>query len=309
MLKNATLRQLSALHAVARLGSVSRAASEINLTQPAVSIQLKLLEESAGTPLIEREGRGIRLTTAGEVMADYAGRILELWREVGDEMAAHRGVVSRRLRIGVVTTAEYLVPRMLVVFARDNPNVEVKLKVGNRDEIVRLLSSHEVDLVIMGRAPKELKTQATPFARHTMAFIAAPSHPLMSRGPLLLKDLAQEDLLVRERGSGTRTTLEKLFRDAELNLRVGSELSSNEAIKQMCAAGFGLAFMSQHICRHELASGELALLPVERNPIEREWFVIHLAARTLAPVAAAFEQFLIEHGQKHVQDQLLRTPA
>ena len=106
MLKNATLRQLSALHAVARLGSVSRAASEIHLTQPAVSIQLKLLEESAGTPLLEREGRGIRLTGAGELMADYAARILDLWREVGDEMAAYRGVVSRRLRIGVVTTAE-----------------------------------------------------------------------------------------------------------------------------------------------------------------------------------------------------------
>lgn len=307
MLKNATLRQLSALHAVARLGSVSRAASEINLTQPAVSIQLKLLEESAGTPLIEREGRGIRLTSAGELMADYAGRILDLWREVGDEMAAHRGVMSRRLRIGVVTTAEYLVPRMLIVFSRDCPNVEVKLKVGNRDEVVRLLASHDVDLVIMGRPPKELKTVATPFARHTMAFIAAPAHPLMSRGKLALKDLAKEDLLVRERGSGTRTTLEQLFRNAELNLRIGSELSSNEAIKQMCAAGFGLAFMSQHICRHELESGELALLPVTGNPIEREWFVIHLAARNLTPVAVAFEKFLVEHGQKHVQDQLLRT--
>jgi len=224
-------------------------------------------------------------------------------------MAAHRGVVSRRLRIGVVTTAEYLVPRMLVVFARECPNVEVKLKVGNRDEVVRLLASHEVDLVIMGRPPKELKTVATAFARHTMAFIAAPGHPLMSRGNLVFRDLAGEDLLVRERGSGTRTTLEKLFRDAELPLRIGSELSSNEAIKQMCAAGFGLAFMSQHICRHELASGELALLPVAGNPIEREWFVIHLSARNLTPVATAFEHFLVEHGQKNIQDQLLRTPA
>lgn len=306
MLRNATLRQLSALHAVARLGSVSRAASEINLTQPAVSIQLKLLEESAGTPLIEREGRGIRLTSAGELMADYAGRILDLWREAGDEMAAHRGVVLRRLRIGVVTTAEYLVPRMLVVFAREHPNVEVKLKVGNRDEVVRLLATHEVDLVIMGRPPKELKTVAAPFARHTMAFIAAPTHPLMARGRLTLQDLAREDLLVRERGSGTRTALEQLFRDADLVLRIGSELSGNEAIKQMCAAGFGLAFMSQHICRHELESGELALLPVTGNPVEREWFVIHLATRTLTPVAAAFERFLVEHGRQNIEDQLLR---
>lgn len=307
MLKNATLRQLSALHAVARLGSVSRAAQEIHLTQPAVSIQLKLLEESAGTPLIEREGRGIRLTGAGQLMADYAARILDLWREAGDEMAAYRGVVSRRLRIGVVTTAEYLVPRMLVVFAREQPNVEVKLKVGNRDEIVRLLTTQEVDLVIMGRPPKDLKTVATPFARHTMAFVAAPSHPLMARKRLTLGDIAREDLLVRERGSGTRTTLEQLFREAGLNLRIGSELSSNEAIKQMCAAGFGLAFMSQHICRHEIESGELTLLPVAGNPIEREWYVIRLASRQLTRVAADFQGFLIEHGQKHVQDQLSRA--
>lgn len=309
MLKNATLRQLSALHAVARLGSVSRAASEIHLTQPAVSIQLKLLEESAGTPLLEREGRGIRLTGAGELMADYAARILDLWREVGDEMAAYRGVVSRRLRIGVVTTAEYLVPRMLVVFAREQPNVEVKLKVGNREEIVRLLTSQEVDLVIMGRPPKDLKTVATPFARHTMAFVAAPTHPLMARKRLVLRDLAKEDLLVRERGSGTRTTLEQLFREADLSLRIGSELSSNEAIKQMCAAGFGLAFMSQHICRHELESGELALLPVAGNPIEREWYVIRLASRQLTRIGEEFERFLIDHGQQHVQDQLSRAPG
>lgn len=306
MLKNATLRQLSALHAVARLGSVSRAASEIHLTQPAVSIQLKLLEESAGTPLLEREGRGIRLTPAGVIMADYAARILDLWREVGDEMAIYRGVVSRRLRIGVVTTAEYLVPRMLVVFAREQPNVEVKLKVGNRDEVVRLLTSHEVDLVIMGRPPRDLKTVASPFARHTMAFVAAPAHPLMTRKRLTLRDVADEDLLVRERGSGTRTTLEQMFREAALSPRIGSELSSNEAIKQMCAAGFGLAFMSQHICRHELESGELALLPVAGNPIEREWYVIHLASRQLTPVATDFRQFLVEHGQRHVQDQLLQ---
>jgi DNA-binding transcriptional LysR family regulator len=307
MLKNATLRQLSTLLAVARLGSVSRAAEEIHLTQPAVSIQLKLLEASAGTPLVEREGRGIRLTGAGELMADYAARILDLWREAGDEMAACRGAVSRRLRIGVVTTAEYLAPRMLVAFAREQPNVDVTLKVGNRDEIVRLLTMQEVDLVIMGRPPGAVKTVATPFARHTMAFVAAPSHPLMTRKRPTLRDIAHEDLLVRERGSGTRTTLEQLFREADLHLRIGSELSSNEAIKQMCAAGLGLAFMSQHICRHEIESGELALLPVAGNPIEREWYVIRLASRQLTRVGEAFERFLIDHGQRHAQDPLGRV--
>src|SRR4051812_10857278 len=199
MLKNATFRQLAAFAAVARLGSVSRAAGELHLTQPAVSMQLKLLEESAGAPLLEREGRGIRVSEAGEVMADYAARILDLWREAGDEMAAHRGVFSGTLRVGAVTTAEYLLPPLLVAFAAEHPNVKVKLRVGNRDEIVAMLGGQEVDIAVMGRPPAELKPTAVVFAPPPMAFLAPPRHPLMSRRDLTLADLHGANLLVRER--------------------------------------------------------------------------------------------------------------
>lgn len=308
MLKNATFRQLLAFHAVARLGSVSRAASELHLTQPAVSIQIKLLAESAGTPLLERDGRGVRLTAAGDAMAGYAGRILDLWREAGDEMATHRGVFAGRLRIGAVTTAEYVLPPLLVAFAGEHPNVKVKLQVGNRDEIVRMLAAHEVDIVVMGRPPSELKTTATAFAKHPMAFIAAPSHPLMAQRKLKLSDLAGTNLLARERGSGTRTTLERLFKDSGIALRIGSELSSNEAIKQMCAAGFGVAFLSLHTCGLELDAGLLMLLPLADNPVEREWFVMHLASRKLPQVGAAFERFLVTHGQGRILEQLRQVP-
>ena len=308
MLKSATFRQLAAFNAVARLGSVSRAASELHLTQPAVSIQLKLLEESAGAPLLEREGRGVRLSAAGEVMADYAARILDLWREAGDEMAAQRGVFSGTLRVGAVTTAEYLLPPLLVAFAALNPDVKVKLRVGNRDEIVSMLGGQEVDIAIMGRPPGELKTTAVAFAKHPMAFLAAPQHPLMSQRKITLADLAGANLLVRERGSGTRTTLERLHKDAGVPLRIGSEMSSNEAIKQMCAAGFGAAFMSLHTCGLELEAGLLALLPMAGNPLEREWFAMHLATRRLPQVASAFKQFLADDGQRLIHEQL-RTPV
>lgn len=304
MLKNATFRQLAAFHAVARLGSVSRAAGELHLTQPAVSIQLKLLEEAAGAPLLERQGRGIRLSAAGEVMADYAARILDLWREAGDEMAAQRGVFSGTLRVGAVTTAEYLLPPLLVAFASEHPDVKVKLRVGNRDEIVAMLGGQEVDIAIMGRPPGELKTLSVAFAKHPMAFLAAPSHPLMSRRDLTLADLAGANLLVRERGSGTRTTLERLHKDAGLPLRIGSEMSSNEAIKQMCAAGFGAAFLSLHTCGLELRAGLLALLPMAGNPLEREWHAMHLASRRLPQVASAFKQFLADEGQRLILEQL-----
>jgi len=309
MLKNATLRQLAALHAVARLGSVSRAATELHLTQPAVSNQLRLLEESAGAPLLEKHGRGIRLSGAGHVMARYAARMLELWREAGDEMAAHRGVFSGTLRVGLVTTAEYLLPHLLVSFVGQHPDVKVKLQVGNRDQIVHMLAGQEIDIAIMGRPPAELKTTSAPFAKHPMAFLASPRHALMQRRRVTLPDLADANLLIRERGSGTRTTLERLYKDAGLALHIGSELSSNEAIKQMCAAGFGAAFLSLSTCELELEAGLLAVVPMEGNPLERDWFVMHLASRALPQVASAFELYLRQNGQRLLDERALALAA
>jgi DNA-binding transcriptional LysR family regulator len=208
-----------------------------------------------------------------------------------------------------VTTAEYLLPPLLVAFANAHPRVKVKLQVGNRDQIVRMLAGQEVDLVIMGRPPAELKTVSAAFARHPMAFLAAPQHPLMRETGLKLAHLLDAELLVRERGSGTRATVEMLFREAGLPLRIGSEMSSNEAIKQMCAAGLGVAFLSLHTCVLEMQAGLLALLPLQGNPMERDWQVMHLAARQVPQVAAAFERFLCEQGQDLVRAQLERVPA
>lgn len=309
--KNATFRQLATFHAVARLGSVSAAADEMHLTQPAVSLQIAALEESAMTPLLQRTGRGIRLTEAGELLDSYALRILELWREAGEEMATLQGVFSGTLRVGAITTAEYLLPPMLVTFANEHPQVKLKLQVGNRDEIVRMLGAQEIDLAIMGRPPAELKTVSTAFARHPMAFLVSPRHALMKAAqarPVTMEELSQQRILVRERGSGTRSTIERLFKDAGLPLRIGSELSSNEAIKHMCAAGFGVAFLSMHTCVLEMEAGVLALLPMERNPIERDWYVMHLAARQLPQVALAFERFLVERGQEEIHRQLGQKP-
>ncbi|WP_431132124.1 LysR family transcriptional regulator [Variovorax paradoxus] len=307
--KHASFRQLATFHAVARLGSVSLAADEMHLTQPAVSIQIGMLEESAGTPLLQRTGRGIRLTEAGELLAAYAGRILDLWREAGDEMAMLQGVFSGTLRVGAITTAEYLLPPILVNFAKEHPKVKVKLQVGNRDEIVRMLAGQEIDIAIMGRPPAELKTDSSAFAKHPMAFLAAPNHPLMSAPKPTLAMLSDTRMLVRERGSGTRTTVERFFKDEGLPLRIGSELSSNEAIKQMCAAGFGIAFLSMHTCVLEMNAGLLGVLPVPGNPVVRDWYVMHLASRQLPQVALAFEDYLRTHGQAQILRQLGTLPV
>lgn len=312
-LKNATLRQLVTFHTLARLGSVSRTAEELHLTQPAVSLQLGILEESAGTPLLARSARGVRLTEAGEVLAAYAGRILQLWGEAGEAMAAQCGHVAGTLRVGVVTTAEYLLPQLLMAFARQHPQVSVKLTVGNRSEIGAQLRQQDIDLAVMGRPPAELRVEAAPFARHPMAFVAAPDHPLVTRPGLTLADLADVNILVRERGSGTRTTVEQLFKTAGVEMKLGAESSSNEAIKQMCAAGFGIAFISLHACVLELQTGVLVQVPLPGHPIEREWYVISLADRQLPAAASAFGAFLREHGRANVDaklaaDQLLHAP-
>jgi LysR family transcriptional regulator, low CO2-responsive transcriptional regulator len=302
--KVATLKQLVAFHTVARLGSVSQAADELHLTQSAVSIQVASIEAAVGAPLLLRTGRGVRLTEAGELLDNYAERVLALWNEMGDGMASMLGAFSGTLRVGAVATSEYWLPSLLVAFANENPKVKLKLHTGNREEMVRSLAAQEIDVAVMGNPPDELKPTASSFAKNPMGFLAAPHHPLMSERKLTMARLAESNLLVRERGSGSRLTLMRLFREAGLHVRIGSELSSNEAIKQMCIAGFGPAYLSLHTCMLEMKAGLLALLPMPGNTVVREWYVVHSPTHPLPQVALAFEHFLQAQGQHRINGLL-----
>lgn len=299
--KTSSMRQLSTFHAVARLGNVSLAADELHLTQSAASLQISSLEQSVGSTLLLRTGRGVRLTEAGELLFAYAERLLVLWRETSDAMASLQGAFSGTLNVGAVTTAEYWLPHLLVTFASGNPRVKFKLHVGNRDEIVRSLCTQKIDIGIMGYPPDELKVAAAAFAKNPMGFMAAPGHALLREPRLGMAELAEAHLLVRERGSGSRTTVERLFKEAGLQLRIGSELSSNESLKQMCAAGFGPAYLPLHTCILEMKAGQLKLLPMPNNPVEREWFVVRVPCKPMPQVALAFEKFLLDEGQVQIQ--------
>jgi DNA-binding transcriptional LysR family regulator len=303
----ASFRQLQAFHTVARLGNVTLAADELHLSQSAVSIQIGELESSFATKLFMRTGRGVRLTEAGEMLSRYADKMLTLWAEAGDEMSTFVGEFSGTLRIGAVTTAEFFLPRLLVTFASENPKVKVKLCVDKRDQIVRSLANQEIDIAVMGQPPHELNVAAAAFAKNPVAFVASANHPLMSHPKLTMAELAESRLLVREPGSGTRATVERLFREAGLRLKIGSELSGNEAIKQMCAAGFGPAYLSLHTCILEIKAGMLAILPLPNNPFQREWYVVRLFANQIPPLALAFERFLCHKGQSEVAKQLPRN--
>ena len=301
---HASFRQLQSLVLVARHESVSRAADALHVTQPAVSSQLRTLEEITGMALTRKDGRAIQLTAAGEVMVTFAERILHLWEQAGDELAALNGVTSGTLRIGAVTTAEHLLPPLLVPFTMERPDVRLKLQVGNRVEILNMLARHEIDLAIMGTPPRELRTHAARFARHPMGFVASPNHPLMKKRRVTLADVVGANLLVRERGSGTRTAVERLFREAGHSLNFGSEVSSNEAIKRMVSAGLGLGFLSVHACALEFQAGLIQMLPMKGNPVEADWHIMHLADQPMPKVAAAFQDFVIAQGQDLVRAEL-----
>ena len=301
---HASFRQLQSLVLIARHESVSRAADALHVTQPAVSLQLRTLEEITGLPLTRKVGRNIQLTAAVEVMVKFSERILRLWEQAGDELAALQGVTSGTLRIGAVTTAEHLLPPLLVPFTLERPDVRLKLQVGNRSEVISMLARQEIDLAIMGTPPRELRTNAARFARHPMAFVASPGHPLMKKKRVTLNDVMASNLMVRERGSGTRTAIERLFHESGHPLEIGSEVSSNEAIKRMVSAGLGVGFLSVHACGLEFEAGLLAILPMQENPVEADWRIMHLSDEPVPKVAAAFQDFVIENGQDLVRREL-----
>jgi LysR family transcriptional regulator, low CO2-responsive transcriptional regulator len=306
--KLATLKQLAAFHTVAVQGSVSRAAQELHRTQSAVSIQIASIEAAVGAPLVMRTGRGVRLTEVGEVLFGCAERVLAAWNDMSDAMAATAGTAAGTLRVGAVGTSEYWLPSLLVQFANDNPKVKLQVHVANREEIVRSLNAQEIDVAVMGNPPEALRETSTQFAKNPMGFVAAPGHALMQERKVTMEMLAEANMLVRERGSGSRDTLMRLFKEAGLTLRVGPSLASNEAIKQMCMAGLGPAYLSLQTCVFEMKAGLLKLLPMAKNPIERHWFTVHSPTRKLPEVGAAFERFLCTRGQRRIV-QLLEERA
>lgn len=303
-LRGATLRQLRTFRSVAALGSVSAAARELHVTQPAVSMQLKELENCCGLPLYDRVGRGIQLTEAGREMADLAATVMESLRDTQVRLDAMRGLRTGVLRLAVVSTAKYFAPAMLSYFTERYPGVAVQLSVGNREDVVRRLAGNECDLAIMGRPPSETPTEGCEFAPHPLVIIASPGHPLAREGSIALRALTTERFLIRESGSGTRAAMEALFAEHALSYRVAMEVSSNETIKQAVMAGMGVAFISAHTIALEIATRRLVTLQVDGLPVMRAWHVLQRQGRRLTPAAGAFFDYLAEHGAARISAAL-----
>ena len=290
--RHLTFRQLETFATVARLGSFSRAAEALHLTQPAVSIQIRQITESVGLPLFEQSGREIRLTAAGQELLRTARELDDSWNRFESAVDALKGLKRGRLRVALVTTAKYFLPRMLGAFCQRYPDIEIELEVANRARIIERLRANEDDLYIMSFPPEELDVVATPFLDNPLVVVAPAAYPLPA-GPLSLADLAPHPFLLRETGSGTRKAVDRHLAANGLTLKVKLALGSNEAIRDLVASGMGLAILSRHVLGEHPEQEGLRILEVAGFPLQQPWSVVHLRQKILSLPAHAFMNELL----------------
>lgn len=290
-----SLRQLQVFEAVARLLSYTRAAEELFLTQPTVSMQIKKLESDIGLPLTEQIGKQISLTEAGNALFRASQDILDTLGHFEMQINDQKGLKTGQLRIAVVTTAKYFAPRLLGKFCQLHPGINIALEVANREQILERLNRNLDDLYLIGRPPESSDLEFLPYLANPMVVVAPADHTFAQRKAIPLTELVSENFIIRERGSGTRVAVENLFAEAGHKINIRMELGSNEAIKQGIAAGLGISVLSLHtIVRGDLE--ELTVLDVDGFPISWQWYVGHPKGKRLSVVTRTFVDFMFEEG-------------
>jgi DNA-binding transcriptional LysR family regulator len=296
LIRHTTLRQLQLLEAIVRLGSFTRAAEELFLTQPTVSMQIKKLSEAIGTPLFRQVGRSVEPTDAGREVHAACRDILNTLSNLEIKLADLKGLKRGRLRLGVLTTAKYVAPEILGAFCREYPGIDVALNVTNRENIMERLTAHDDDLYVMGQQREtDDQVAAIPFAPNPLVLVACADHPLARERDIPIERLEGESLILREPGSGIRDAVLKQFAAAGITPRVRMQLGSNEAIKRAIVGGLGIGVLSLHSLTLESEGGRLALLDVQGFPIERRWHLVYWRGRELSLVARTFLDFAIEY--------------
>ena len=287
-----TFRQLETFAAVARTGSFTRAAEELHLTQPAVSIQIRQIADTVGLPLFDTSGRETTLTAAGEELLAASRNLDDAWNRFESAIAELKGLRRGRLRVALVTTAKYFLPRMLGEFCRKYPDIDIELEIANRERIVERLRANRDDLYVMSYPPEDLDITTHPFLANEHVIIAPANHPVAGRR-VALADLAGEPFILREPGSGSRNAIDRHLAATGLRLKVRLSLSSNEAIRDLVASGMGLGVLSRHALAADPARDGLVLLDVDGFPLHHMWSVVHLRAKLLPLPAQAFLEELV----------------
>lgn len=287
-----TLRQIKLFESVARNKSFTKAAEELHLTQPAVSIQIKRLEENIEHKLLDTVGKKLFLTPAGEKVHRHCIDILDSLTELKTNLNSLNTDIRGELKIAVISPGKYFVPSLLINFLKDFPDVEPKVTIGNRSEIYKALQSNTHDLAITGRIPDDIKAVTKPFFRSDLVIAAPVKHPLVNKANIQVKDLCKYHLILRETGSGLREAMETLFNDHHLPLQPFMELNNTEAIKQTVMSGMGISVLPIHSIRRELKHKYITVLDVEGFPLPRSWYATYLQDVELSPAAKAFMRYL-----------------
>ncbi|MHB1090194.1 MAG: LysR family transcriptional regulator [Ilumatobacteraceae bacterium] len=294
-MRDATLKQLRSLAATIKAGTIVGAARQLHVTPPAVAEQLRLLERSVGIPLLDRGPDGPRPTDAGREMVATISRVEAELEGCRRQLELIRDGKIGSVVFGAVSTAKYFAPQLLAAFWELHPSIDVKLVIGNRNEIIRGLSTYDLDQVIMGRPPDQLDLETSVIGSHPHVIIASPRHHLAQRRRISQSALVQERFLVREQGSGTRILTEQLFSTVGVQPLIAMEITSNETIKQAVMADLGVALISAHTVAAEIDDGRLVTLNVVGLPIVRQWYAVRRSALRLSPAGALFWSFLTEH--------------
>lgn len=304
-MKQVTFHQLKVFEVTARRGSFTRAAEELFLTQPTVSIQMKQLTKAVGLPLFEQVGKRLYLTEAGKELLSTCQDIFERLEQFEMTVSDLQGLQRGQLRLSVITTAKYVIPRLLGPFCQQYPGIDVALIVTNHEHILERLRDNLDDLYIPSQMPENMDVHCHPFLENPLVVMASRNHPLAGEAHIPIERLNNEPFIMRELGSGTRQAVEQLFEAHNISIKVRLELGSNEAIKQAIAGGLGISVLSRHCMALEGEGGQIALLDVEHFPIQRHWNIVHPKDKNLSVVARTFFKYLQTDGKRVLQETAL----
>ncbi|BBA79669.1 LysR family transcriptional regulator [cyanobacterium endosymbiont of Rhopalodia gibberula] len=290
----ATLHQLKVFETMARHGSFTRAAEELLITQPTVSSQIKQLTKVIGLPLFEQIGKRLYLTEAGKELLQTCQEIFGRLENFEMKVADLKGTRQGQLRLAIITTAKYFIPRILGTFCQQYPGIDISLNVTNHQHIQERMMENRDDLYVVSEPPDGMGLSTQPFLDNNLVVIAPKNHPLAGKQNIPITNLDDEVFIMRESGSGTRRAIQKLFYQHGLSVEVRLELGSNEAIKHAIAGNLGISILSQHTLISEGKDSELTILDVEHFPIRRRWYVAYLEDKQLSVVAQAFLDYLLQ---------------
>jgi DNA-binding transcriptional LysR family regulator len=294
---NYTLHQLQVFLKITETKSITKAAVELHLTQPAVSIQLRNLQNQFEIPLTEIIGRQLYVTDFGKEIAKASERILEEVNAINYKTLAYKGILSGKIKISIVSTGKYVMPYFLSEFANKNKGIEIEMDVTNKTRVIKALKNNEVDFALVSILPSDLNVESEVLMQNKL-FLVGNKNILLDRNIKIDELLSESPLIYREVGSATRISMEKFIYDKGINARMKLQLTSNEAVKQAVIAGLGLSIMPLIGLKNELENGDIQILPIKGLPIITNWRLIWLKEKKLSPVALAYLQFLTENKER-----------